>query len=442
VLLSQNGEELTLRGGFMSAEEVKPKEEEVKEGEEEVKNQEESPSITLEEIKAIIDKMRKEYEEELKDLEARYEELLANMTEEEKEEASFEDWLLWLFEEAKKRKKKPYYYYPYYPEPKKKKEEEEAGEEVLPEGQGVTQEEKSEEAILREKLEKVAEALRNGREIREQWEAPIVAGTHEIVGHVREFLPVSRILEGKPGDTVNIATVRDFDLGAWGTYGSPTLGDETATDVISFASASVKEAGVKFYMKRHLTEKADANVLELINQVARRAVLRAEDKLVLSEIQSTAGVLSIDKSTAGVDFDADWIPEIIEQFQSAGISIEPGDLVLFISPKMYEALMKDVAGSMGLVFARPDVIQKGRLTEFMGVTIRVVSKSVLPLSGTNYCAVAFKKNGAHIFAPKRSFLVETQPDIANRQTLTTVTTAAAYALVNPKHGLYIITQVT
>ncbi|RLG79713.1 MAG: hypothetical protein DRO09_04055 [Thermoprotei archaeon] len=449
------------------------KEEKVKEKEEAPKEEQQEQTPPIEELMKQIEKI-KELEEQLKEIKAdyeglhsMYEEVIENLKsitegkEEDIEIPSFEEWLQHVYEdlvekleEAKKKKKKKKkgaklaVYYPYYPYPAPKekvvvevetKAPEKEEEPEAPKGEAAVKE--SEEASLREKSEKIAEMLRNNKPIKEQWMEPIVVGTHEIVGHARDFCRIVKLLSDKPGDTVNIPKVRDFDLGAWGTYGSPTLGDETGTDVISFTTATVQEAGVKFYMKRHLTEKADANVVELVNEVCRRAVLRAEDKKILSDIAGTTGVLSIDKSSASSDFDADWIAEIIAEFQGAGIDVEPNDLVLFISPEMHEALLKDIAGSLGLVFARPDVVQKGLITQFMGVTIRVVSKGTLPQSGSNYCAIAFKKNG-YVFCPKRNFLVEADPDPANRRTLIVVTTAAAGALVNPKYGCKVITPVT
>jgi hypothetical protein len=345
--------------------------------------------------------------------------------------------------------------YPYYPYPKTPKTKDECialGGEWDPEtntcklpakestayGHGIVY---TEEPELREKYKRIAECLRKGTKLNEQWVAPVIKASKEIIGHVREFCTVETILEDKPGDTIYLATVRDFDLGDWSTYGSPTLADETTSDVVAFTSATVQEAGVKFYLKQHLTEKADADVIELINEVSRRAVLRAEDKKILSDIYNTTGVLSLDKSAAGVDFDADWVAEIITTFEANGVHVDAGDLVLFISPSMYDALLKDVAGSMAITFARPDVIQKGRLVEFMGVTIRVVSKSILPNDGLNLYAIAFKK-GAYTLAPKRNFLVETDPDPQNRQTLTVVTTACAGVLGNPNYGLKLKTQLT
>lgn len=411
-----------------------------------------------EELIAKIASLEEELAEARKDRETlhdMWEEVISNLKEaseeageetEEEDFPTFEKWLRDLYEHTKSEleKKKKYPYYPYYPYPRyrcpKAHLEAEEGteeEEDLPEGEGAISTEDSE---LREKYDKIAESLRHGDRIREQWTAPTVLASHEIIGHAREFCKVDTLLEDKPGDTVNIATVRDFDLGAWGTYGSPTLADERGSEVIAFDSATVQEAGVKFYMKKHLTEKADSNVVDLVNEVARRAVLRAEDTKVLADIYGTTGILSIDKSAAGVDFDADWVAEIISQFQENGVDVSPGDLVLFIEPAMHEALMKDVAGSMGLVFARPDVIQKGVLTEFMGVTIRVVSHDILPDDGTKAYAIAWKK-GAYTFAPKRDFLIETDPEPANRQTLTVVTTAAAGLLANPKYGLKLKTQI-
>ena len=294
---------------------------------------------------------------------------------------------------------------------------------------------------LRKKYTKIAESLRKFQPLKEQWIVPVISGTHEITAHLRQYCTISGELEDKAGDTIHLPKVSDFDLGSWGSYGNPTLNDLTGSDLITFEEATVQESGCQFYLKRHLTEKADANVIELINEVSRRAVLRAEDKKILSDIYNTTGILSLDKSGAGVDFDADWVAEIISEFQGAGVDVSPNDLVLVLCPEMYEALMKDVAGAMGLVFARPDIIQKGVITEFMGVTIKVVSKSILPNDGTNVYAICFKK-GSYVLAPKRNFLVETDPDPSNRRTLTVVTTACAGLLSNAKHGMKIKTQVS
>jgi len=297
------------------------------------------------------------------------------------------------------------------------------------------------ESLDNSRYEKILQKLRRFEPIvKEIWCPPVVKSSHEIVGHCQEFCRVIGMTD-KPGDIVNIPRVRDFSLGSWGTYGSPTLQDETGTDVIDFVQSTVQEAGVKFVLKPHLVEKADSNVTQLIEELARKAVIRAIDSKVLSDIANTTGVLSIDKSSASTDFDADWIAEIIAEFQGNGVDVQPGDLTLFLSPEMYESLLKDVAGAMSLVFARPDVVKSGRITEFMGVTIRVVSKATLPTSGSNYCAIAFKKQG-YTLAIKRNFSIESDPDPANRQTLMVVTAAVAGALANPKYGCKIITPVT
>ena len=417
------------------------KEEETKEETEEVKENE----LTLEEIKAAIDKLRDEFAEEIKDLEARYEEILENMTEEEKENASFEDFLRFLFDEAKRKKKYPYYpYYP-YPEPKKKKKEAEEAEE-LPLGEGSVQtEEPSELDKLRERMEKVAEALRTQPKVEEQWAVPIAVTDNEIIGHVREFLRVDKQLMDKPGDTINIGYVNDLDFGDFGTYGSATLANAAGTSVLATTSASVVEAGLYFYVPKKDIEVIDGDVLAKINDMVRRAALRAEDKYILDRLRNAA-TIGLDKIEAGVDFDADWIAELISEFQKAGKQVNPGDIVLFISPEMHEALLKDIAGSVGLTFARPDIAKNGRIEEFMGVTIRVVSTDMLPgVSQTaalqQRCAVALLKGRGTVFAPKRELLVETDKDPIERRTLFVATTALAFGLVDTNCAAYITTQV-
>jgi len=435
------------------------KEVEEEEKQEEAKEQETTEQLPVEELIKKIQELEEQLKEVKKDYEglhSMYEEVIENMKEEkpEGEEVkfpTFEEWLKDLYEKMKKEaEEEPKYpYYPYYPYPKYPKypgmtiiklaKEEEKSQEEEAKGEGAV--EMTEEAKLREKAEKIAERLRGNKKIKEQWTTPVFKSDHEIVGHARQFCRIDRLLEGKPGDTVHIATVRDFDFGPWGDYGAATLADETGTDVIAFDSATVKESGVQFYLKKHLVEKADANVVEMVNEVVRRAAARAEDALILNTIYNTSDILALDKSAAGVDFDADWIPEIVSTFQENGVDVQPGDIVLFICPEMYEALLKDIAGAMGLVFARPDVVQKGRITEFMGVPIRVVSKSILPNDGTNYYAIAWKKNAVTL-APKRDVEIETEPDVANRRTLVVATHAAACVLANPKYGMKIKTQVT
>jgi predicted ATP-grasp superfamily ATP-dependent carboligase len=97
-----------------------------------------------------------------------------------------------------------------------------------------------------------------------------------------------------------------------------------------------------------------------------------------------------------------------------GKSVEPGDCLLVINAKMYEALLKDIAGSQPLVFARPDVVQKGVVTEFMGVKI-LVSNYLPEHDGTNHKKSAYliHKN-ALVFAPKRELLLETERNTAAR----------------------------
>ena len=101
---------------------------------------------------------------------------------------------------------------------------------------------------------------------------------------------------------------------------------------------------------------------------------------------------------------------------------------------------------MGLVFARPDVVQKGRLTEFMGVDIVVVPKANMPtktVDSTDYkCAYLIMKNRAVVFAPKRELLVETERLTKERKVQLTATHTFGCVVIDSNAAVEIITPET
>jgi len=440
------------------------KEEKTKEcEEEETPTEEESPETPTEEtpeteekeekpveIKVDFSELEDKLSKELEGLRKLYDEIIANLPKEDKETfPDFETWLKDFYEELqaeqKRRKKYPYPYpypypcpprwrypYPYGPTPKTKATEE------LPEGAGIVTESKEDEEKkkIRKEKQKIIEALKDKTKLRETWMKQLVdVTTKEVTGHLRDLMLITKVLPDQPGLKVEVPFVQDFDFDAWG---APPITLTDAGTIWGSKEYSVQEAGRKFAVPDHIIEQLDLNLLEALEEKFEVAAYRSEDKLILDTIVATTDILTLDKSGTGLAFDADWVAEGIRAFEEAGKDVEPGDLVLVLTPAQYEALVKDIAGSLGLSFARPDIIQKGRLTEFMGVEIRVVGKDIMPGSATNEYAVMFFKNRV-VFAPKRAIRIESERMPQERRTWLVGTHAAACGVPDPKVCLRITT---
>jgi len=428
------------------------------ESEETQETPEEPQTISKEDVEKMLQALDEKYQTSLKELKQLYEELLDNLPEEEETEEklevpSFEEWLKAIFElmkdEEQRKKKYPYYpflfrcipIYPYYPYPYKKypykkypvkgKEEEEPEEETA-EGQGV------QESVdpHRSELEKIAESLKNPATIREQWEPRCVdVTTKEITGHLRDHCYVTQIIRGKQGDVVTIPYVKDFDFDVLATVGG-TLPERTG--LYGTITTTLKEAGAYTQIGYADIEKIDADLLEKLEEKARTASLRAEDKVILDALMAETGVPEIDKSTATVAFDADWVAEAIAELQKQGKEVQPGDCVLVLSPAMHEAFMKDIMAAMALSFARPDIVQKGRITEFLGV--QVVIAGYLPEWQTNdVSAYLIMKRRAVALAPKRDMLFETEKDTVARKVKMTFSHTFGVAIIDAKAAVEIKT---
>jgi len=405
--------------------------------------EEETPEIPLEQVKDTIEKIR----DEIGEVRNLYEEIIKNLPEEEGEETpSFEEWLKALheiLEEEKRRRKKyprypwlyypPYYpYYPYYPKPRREEEEEEEEEEESPEGVGVVSGETDEH---QKAIEKVVEALQNPKIIREQWEPTVVdVTTKELTGHLRDICMLSQVIRGKPGDVVNIPFVKDFDFDVLATVGGAFT---EKTGLVGSVSTTLKEAGMYTTISYADAEKLGVDIIAELEEKMRTAALRAEDQVILDALMADADVPELDKS-GSTSFDADFVAEAIGVMQSQQKEVQPGDCVLVLGPSFYEDLLRDIMGAMALVFARPDVIQKGRLAEFLGVEIRVCG--YLPEWDTvnkYVSAYLIKRKSAVAFAPKRDLLVETEKLTKDRKIQLTASHTFGVVVIDDKAAVEI-----
>ncbi|MCD6466228.1 phage major capsid protein [Candidatus Bathyarchaeota archaeon] len=258
---------------------------------------------------------------------------------------------------------------------------------------------------------KIVESLKSGRSLREQWEAPISLPEKPTAG-IASFIQRSNEIRGRMGDTVTIPYVKDFDMDVLSSVGDSLT---AKSNLYGTVSTTLKEAAAYTTIPYADLEKLSEDLLAELEARFAKAALRAIDKHILDTLIADANVPELDKSGETVEFDADWIAEALSLVAQNGKSIDPQDFILVISPKMYEALYKDIAASQALVYARPDVVRDGMVAEFMGV--RILVSSYLPEHDeTNgYLSAYLIHKNAIVFAPKRELLIETERDTVNRQ---------------------------
>jgi HK97 family phage major capsid protein len=284
---------------------------------------------------------------------------------------------------------------------------------------------------------RIAESLKAGS-LKEQWTAPLDKLTAELRANLRRFITVSEVLVGKPGDTVNVPYVSDFDMDLVSVGGTLT----EATGIYGTTTVTLVEAGKYTQVPYADIEKIDADLLARIENVFARAAVRAEDRKILDTIIADANVPEVDKSAETVAFKAAWVAEALGKLLEQGKQVDPGRCVLVLSPGMYEALLSDIAGTQAFAFARPDVAKTGLVGQFMGVN--VVVAGYLPEHDTvnHYLSAFLITPGAVVLAPKRELLVETERDTVARKVKITGTHTFGVSLVDNKAVVEIKTSST
>lgn len=276
---------------------------------------------------------------------------------------------------------------------------------------------------------RIVESLKCGRSIREQWETPLIqptAPTASLINHVY----VSRELEARRvpvGSVVHIPVVKDVEAEVLSAPGGALT---TRMGLYEVISASVEEVGVTTEIGYHVIEQLSEDLLAAIESVFQRAILRAMDKSILDKIAARNDVPVLDRSSGQSCFEATYIAEAMEVISSHGKDARPQDFILVINPTQHAALCKDIVKSQALVFARPDIIRDGIITEFMGVRI-LVSGYLPQVEGGKKCAILMHRN-AVVVAPQRNILIETERDAQKRLIKLTGTATFAAAIVDPK----------
>jgi len=272
---------------------------------------------------------------------------------------------------------------------------------------------------------KLIEQLRNvaNSDIKEQWTVTIPSvTTKEVAAHLRDYVFVSDVVKGKVGEMVSIPYVKDFDFCTPKAARQATL--PQVTGIIGVHETQFREAGAYTDVYYSDIEKIDQNLLDEINRVFTHAAVRAEDKGLIQLLEAcTEDQFAGAVGAGGATFEAADVPDAIGKLLLAGKEVHPGDCVLYMTSKAYANLLKELAASQIIAYARGDIITKGIVEDYLGVRILVGGYAphhpTAPTcaTGTSNYEVCYLMRAKRCLAlaPKRDILIETDRKIMERQ---------------------------
>lgn len=269
----------------------------------------------------------------------------------------------------------------------------------------------------------------NPQTIKEQWTVAVPKfAQYELAGHLRDYVWVTNVVQGKPGETVNIPVVNDID------FQHVTVKTGTFTrkeDLINVLTTTLHESGAYFDCYYGDIEKIDANLLDELNRIFAHAAIRAED-LDLVALLNTAVTADFVSEGGGTEsspafvgtlssaFSVNLVVDALALLMSRGKEVHPGECIMIMRPDHYAVLIKAIVGSTPLGAARSDVIMKGIVEDFLGIKIVVSGyptywhSEQLGVSSYEHVYLLRPKR-ALALAPKRDILIETDKLIATRQ---------------------------
>lgn len=274
------------------------------------------------------------------------------------------------------------------------------------------------------------------RVISEQWTIAVPYYTrYETAAHMRDFVYVTDVIKGKPGDTVNVPVVKDVEF-AHLTQGTGAM--TATTGLVTVLTTTLHESGAYYDAYYSDIEKIDANLLDELNRVMAHAAVRAEDFDLTSLLEAattadfhaagSSGSTWInvgDYNLAGSTFEARWIADAIGKLILKGKDVHPGECLLVLNPAAYVTLLKELTSTSAtaIAYSRSDIFQKGLIEEFLGVRI-VVSGGIMRsnmASGIGGGNTTYQVNWLMrpkrclALAPKRDILIETDKLVAERR---------------------------
>ena len=273
--------------------------------------------------------------------------------------------------------------------------------------------------------------------IREQWSIAIPALTkYEPAAHLRDYVFVTEAVKGKVGEDVTVPYVTDLDFAVVTKH----TGTFTATtSLVSTLATTLKEAGAYYDAYYGDIEKIDQNLLDELNRTFAHAAVRAEDQELVKLLDALTtehfeGAFGRDPSCGDTGlflldtwFKAEWVADCIGNMIRKGKEVHPGDCVLYLTPKAYGSLLKELAASQIIAYARGDIITKGIIEDYLGVRILVggyvtkcrtssYGKGGLGSTDTTYeVCYLMRSKRCLALAPKRDILIETDRIIDKRQ---------------------------
>jgi hypothetical protein len=291
------------------------------------------------------------------------------------------------------------------------------------------------EPARNERYAKILEALKHGG-LKEQWEAPIRL-PEKNTASIMSYVARSNEIRGNLGDTVFIPYVKAVDADVLTSVGG-TLSEKTS--LYGVVQTTLKEAALYTSIPYSDIEKLSEDLIAQLEAQFENAIIRAIDKAILDMLLADTGVPELDKTSAAVAFDADWIAEALYMVAGQGKALRPSDFILVLGPTAYKDLYMDIAGTQALVYARPDVVREGLVAEFMGIPI--VVSTYLPEHASSKASCYLIHKNAVVFAPKREMLFETERDTVNRKVKLTGSYTFGIALVDNKAVCEIKTNFT
>jgi len=285
--------------------------------------------------------------------------------------------------------------------------------------------------------ESVVRRLKGGS-LREQWTAPIGL-TPAPASRLRNFVIVSEVTVGEAGDVVTVPYVKDFDMDILASVGA-SLTEKTG--LTGTVQTTLKEAAAYTTIPYADIDKMTPEVVGELEAKFEQASFRAEDKEIVDTLYADSNVPEVDHSGDNpADFKASYIAEALGTLMAQGKDVNFGDTVLVINASMYDRLLRDIAGTQSLAFARPDAIRDGQIRQLMGVNISIAN--YLPSGGTpaKYSAYLIHRN-AVVLAPKRELLVETERDTVNRKVKLTGSHTFGRVILDNKAAVEIKTAFT
>jgi hypothetical protein len=282
--------------------------------------------------------------------------------------------------------------------------------------------------------EAIVKRLRGGS-LKEQWNAP-VGLVPAPAARLRNFVIVSQIMVGAAGDTVTVPYVKDFDLDILANVGDTFT---PKTGLTGTVTTTLKEAGATTDVTYADIEKMTEEIMGRLEGNFEQAAFRAEDKDILDLLYADASVPELDKSAeSGTNlFPASYIAEALGVMGAQGKEVQADQCVLVINWACYDYLLRDIAGTQALAFARPDVIRSGVIGSLMGVAIAI--GNYLP-GATKYSAYLIHRNAA-VLAPKRELLLETERNTRDRKVKLTGSHTFGRVLLDDAAAVEILTNI-